>query len=228
MQRTGIHNITFTARCESGLHIGGSQDGLTIGGADNPVIKNPATDEPYIPGSSLKGKMRAELEKELGRFDRRTGNRVADDDRSPCGCAGERCVVCRVFGPHNNFRSTLGPSRIMVRDGQIVGTGYRLEEKNETAIDRRTGSAMTGALRSTERVAPGARFAMKITLQVFENDGQFQYDGQQGSEALQAIVARGLRLVELTGLGGGSSRGSGAISFHDFQLDGAEWTHWSG
>lgn len=230
MQRIGIHAITFTARCESGLRIGGSQDELTIGGADNPVIKNPATGTPYIPGSSLKGKMRAELEKELGRFDRRTGgkDRVADADRNPCGCAGERCAVCRVFGPHKNFRSTLGPSRIIVRDGQIVGTDYRLEDKNETAIDRHSGSAMRGTLRSIERVAPGARFEMRIALQVFENDGQFGYGEHQGSEALQAIVARGLRLVELTGLGGGSSRGSGAVSFHDFLLDGAEWTHWSG
>ena len=226
MQRTGIHTITFTARCESGLHIGGSQDGLTIGGGDNPVIKNPATDAPYIPGSSLKGKMRAELEKELGRFDR-NGN-PADDGNRPCGCGREQCAVCRVFGAHFNMDSPLGPSRILVRDGQVMDSGYRIEDKNETAIDRRTGSAMRGSLRSTERVAPGARFAMKITLQVFENDGQFQYAGQQGGEALQAIVARGLRLVELTGLGGGSSRGSGAVSFHDFQLDGAEWTYWSG
>ena len=227
MQRTGIHTITFTARCESGLHIGGSQDEMTIGGADNPVIKNPATGAPYIPGSSLKGKMRAELEKELGRFERRTGSRVAADDRNPCGCAGEQCGVCRIFGPHNNFNSALGPSRILVRDGPIVGTDYRLEDKNETAINRRTGAAMTGSLRSTERVAPGARFAMRITLQVFEIDQDFQYGGHQGGEALQALVARGLRLVEQTGLGGGSSRGSGAVSFHDFQRDGAEWTHWS-
>ena len=225
MQRTGIHAITFTAHCESGLHIGGSQDELTIGGADSPVIKNPATGAPYIPGSSLKGKMRAELEKELGRFDR-NGN-PADNRNQPCQCGRERCAICLVFGAHSND-SQLGPSRILVRDGQIVGADYRLEDKNETAIDRRTGSAMRGSLRSTERVAPGARFEMRITLQVFENDGQFEYGKHQGSEALQAIVARGLRLVELTGLGGGSSRGSGAVSFHDFLLDGAEWTHWSG
>ena len=227
MKRTEIHTITFTVRCESGLHIGGSQDEMTIGGADNPVIKIPGTNTPYLPGSSLKGKMRAELEKDAGRLNRRTGRPVADDDRNPCGCAGVECAVCRVFGPHNNFESALGPSRIIVRDGQVVDAEYRLEDKNETAIDRRTGAAMRGTLRSTERVAAGARFAMQITLQVFENDQQFEYRGHQGSEALQAIVARCLHLVQLTGLGGGSSRGSGAVSFHDFQLDGTTWTHWS-
>ena len=226
MQRTGIHAITFTARCESGLHIGGSQDELTIGGADSPVVKNPATGTPYIPGSSLKGKMRAELEKELGRFDR-NGSPADNSDRRPCGCGREQCAVCRIFGAHFNMDSGLGPSRILVRDGQVAGS-YHIEDKNETAIDRRTGSAMRGSLRSTERVAPGARFEMRITLQVFENDGQFQYGGHQGAEALQAIVAHGLRLVELTGLGGGASRGSGAVSFHDFRLDGGLWTHWSG
>ena len=104
MQRTNIHTITFTARCESGLHIGGSQDELTIGGSDNPVIKNPATGRPYIPGSSLKGKMRGELEKQLGRF--------TNDQRGnprPCGCAGDDCPVCRLFGAHMNTRSELRP-----------------------------------------------------------------------------------------------------------------------
>lgn len=225
MQRTGIHSITFTIRCESGLHIGGSQEGLTIGGADSPVVKNPATDRPYIPGSSLKGKMRAELEKDLGRFDR--NGRPSDNNR-PCGCGREQCAVCRMFGAHFNMDSQLGPSRILVRDGQVVGSNYHIEDKNETAIDRRTGAAMRGSLRSTERVAAGAEFAMRITLQVFENDQQFRYGGHQGGEALQSIVARGLQLVELTGLGGGSSRGSGAVSFHDFLLDGEVWTHWSG
>ena len=55
MQRTDIHTITFVARCESGLHIGGSPDELVIGGSDNPVIKNPVTGRPYIPGSSPQG-----------------------------------------------------------------------------------------------------------------------------------------------------------------------------
>ena len=70
MQRTAVHAITFIARCESGLHIGGSQDELVIGGADNPVIKSLDTRKPYVPGSSLKGKMRAEIEKHLGQIGR--------------------------------------------------------------------------------------------------------------------------------------------------------------
>lgn len=228
MQRTGIHEISFTARCESGLHIGGSQNELTIGGSDNPVIKNPATGKPYIPGSSLKGKMRHELEKKTGkqglsRRDRDQGNQGS----LPCNCAEDDCPVCRVFGAHMDTSGRLGPSRIIVRDGAPINEG-RIETKSETAIDRQSGSAQRGSLRTSERVAEGSEFSMRIVLQVFDNDAGFSYNGHQDSAALQAVVADCLRLVELTGLGGGVSRGSGAVSFHNFQLDGKPWTHWSG
>lgn len=220
MKRTAIHTITFTARCESGLHIGGSQDELAIGGSDNPVIKNPETHKPYIPGSSLKGKMRAELEKKLGR----AGGR--DKDR-PCGCA--RCSVCRLFGAHMNTRSELGPSRIIVRDGRLL-QGGRIEHKTENVINRKSGAAQHP--RSNERVVEGTEFQMQIVLQVFDLDGEFDYtdrndNSRRGDEALQAVIADGLNLVQLTGLGGGTSRGSGAVSFGNFELDGKTWTHWS-
>ena len=39
---------------------------MEIGGVDNPVIRNPLNKQPYIPGSSLRGKMRSQLEKSLG------------------------------------------------------------------------------------------------------------------------------------------------------------------
>ena len=220
MQRTAIHTIRFVAFCDSGLHIGGSQDELTIGGADNPVIKNPETRRPYIPGSSLKGKMRAELEKETGRV----GGRREDE---PCGCGN--CAVCRVFGAHRNSASTLGPSRLIVRDGQLRKGGH-IENKTENVINRQTGAAQHP--RTNERVVEGTEFRMQIVLQVFSLDEQFSHTDRNGNphhgdEALQAVVADGLRLVQMTGLGGGTSRGSGAVRFEDFELDGRPWTHWS-
>lgn len=220
MKRTAIHTITFTARCESGLHIGGSQDELVIGGSDNPVIKNPETRKPYIPGSSLKGKMRAELEKQLGR----AGGKNRDE---PCGCGN--CAVCRVFGAHKNTGSRLGPSRIIVRDGRLRAGGH-IENKTENVINRQSGAAQHP--RSNERVVEGTEFEMQIILQVFDLDESFEYKyredkSHRGGDALQAVVSEGLFLVQLTGLGGGTSRGSGAVSFHDFKLDGESWTHWS-
>ena len=224
MRRTDIHAITFTARCDSGLHIGGSQDELAIGGSDNPVIKNPANRKPYIPGSSLKGKMRGELEKQLGKFGR---NGVPDGDR-PCGCAERDCPICRVFGAHMNTRGKLGPSRIIVRDGELSGS-FHIENKTENVINRRGGAAQHP--RSNERVAAGAEFAMSVVLQVFDADADFRYadldDAERaGDEALQAVIADALRLVGMTGLGGGISRGSGAVSFRDFEMDGEAWTLW--
>lgn len=225
MRRTEVHKITFTARCESGLHIGGSQDELKIGGSDNPVIKNPGTGKPYIPGSSLKGKMRAEIEKQLGRFGKDGRGQLR-----PCGCARKDCPVCRVFGAHMNPHSELGPSRIIVRDGRLT-EGGRIENKVENIISRQRGAAEHP--RSNERVVEGSEFRMQIVLQVYDLDDQFEYtpyrggEAQQGGEALQAVLADGLRMVELTGLGGGTSRGSGAVSFHHFEMDGNRWKHWS-
>lgn len=66
MKLTRIHKLTGTLELITGLHIGGSNNEMHIGGTDNPVIKNPVTSEPYIPGSSLKGKIRSLLEWELG------------------------------------------------------------------------------------------------------------------------------------------------------------------
>ena len=222
MQRMGIHSISFVARCESGLHIGGSQDELVIGGSDNPVIKNPATGKPYIPGSSLKGKMRAELEKQLGKSGGRDGDR-------PCGCANNSCAVCRLFGAHMNTRGTLGPSRIIVRDGPLRNGG-QIENKTENVINRKTGAAQHP--RTNERVAEGAEFDLLIVLQVFDIDTEFPYQDMngasyQGGSALQAVIADGLKLVQLTGMGGGTSRGSGAVTFRDFKMDGTPWGHWS-
>ena len=224
MRRTAIHTISFVARCESGLHIGGSQDELVIGGSDNPVIKNPADGRPYIPGSSLKGKMRAEMEKQLGKSGGRDGDR-------PCGCAGQSCAVCRLFGAHMNTRSTLGPSRIIVRDGRLrPQSGWQIENKTENVINRKTGAAQHP--RTNERVAEGTEFDLRIVLQVFDVDADFSYNDlggeqHQGGAALHAVVADGLKLVQHTGVGGGTSRGSGAVSFHDFQMDGGTWGHWS-
>ena len=228
MLRTEIHTITFVACCETALHIGGSQDEIQIGGTDSPVIKHPATGAPYIPGSSLKGKMRGELEKELGRFE--SDGSPADHAR-PCGCARAKCAICRVFGAHFNPGSQLGPSRILVRDGSLLPGMAAPEIKYETAINRIGGSALDGTLRNSERVPGGARFRMEIVLQVYENDDAFLYTRRygdrseyEGGEALQAVIADGLRLVEMTRLGGGISRGSGQMSFHDFKMDGdSEW-----
>lgn len=49
----------------TGLHIGASSAFSAIGAVDHPVIRDPVTQMPIIPGSSLKGKLRTLLARSL-------------------------------------------------------------------------------------------------------------------------------------------------------------------
>jgi CRISPR-associated protein Csm3 len=212
MRRTEIYTVEGTLECVTGLHIGGSQDDLQIGGTDLPVIRHPATLAPYVPGSSLKGKMRSELEKRHGKF--------GGNGSEPCGCARPDCPVCRLFGPHKNTKSELGPTRLLVRDAQLT-SGGEIEIKTENVINRRTGAAEHP--RKQERVAAGSKFHVEMKVQVYDLDEFFRHDTAQGGQALLAVVREALQSVEQTGLGAGVSRGSGKVRFTDLKLNGEPW-----
>src|SRR5271168_4286200 len=51
--------------CETGLHVGAGKGSLEIGGSDNPVVKD-SFGRPYVPGSSLRGRIRSLLEQSMG------------------------------------------------------------------------------------------------------------------------------------------------------------------
>jgi len=210
MKKTGYIEITGVIHCLSGLRVGGSDDLLQIGGTDLTCIKHPVTLKPYLPGSSIKGKMRSEIEKKLGKVGGQNQN-------EPCGCASRDCFVCRVFGPHKNTRHELGPTRIIIRDAQVV-EGGETELKSENVIDRKTGAAQNP--RKIERVVAGSKFALKVVLQVWDLDDQCEYEKQKGGDALFAFLKDGLREVQMTGLGSGVSKGSGEVEFLDLKRDG--------
>ena len=50
-----IYSLKGDIRLLSGLHIGGGDDVMKIGGIDNQVIKDANSGSPYRPDSSLKG-----------------------------------------------------------------------------------------------------------------------------------------------------------------------------
>lgn len=218
MKLTGYKVITGILKCETGLHIGGSADQIEIGGVDLPIIKQPVTGEPFIPGSSLKGKMRSQLEKKEGKV---------NDKGEPCGCGREDCKICKIFGAHKNTRHNLGATRILVRDAffnnktrdeyqtmlKEKGISY-IEKKTENIVNRKTGTAEHP--RSQERVPSGAEFNIEIVLQLYDTDG----DGKD----LIDFVKEGLKHVQSTYLGGYGSRGSGKVSFNDMKLDGIACT----
>ena len=148
--------IHGTLTCKTGLRIGGTAGEVEIGGMDNPLIRDPVTQYPYVPGSSLKGKLRSLMEYKLGKIDQRG---------TPCGCVQPTCLVCTVFGPHMKPNHDLGPTRIIVRDAslseesipalnQLLEQGLpRAEVKSENTINRRTGVALNP--RTQERVPAG-------------------------------------------------------------------------
>lgn len=214
MKKTGQQNITGYIYLKSGMRVGGSDDLLQIGATDLTCIKHPVTFEPYIPGSSFKGKLRSELEKKEGKF----GGR---DRNEPCTCALETCLVCRIFGPHKKPNHNLGPTRIIVRDAKLV-TGGEIETKSENIIDRKTGTALHP--RKVERVSEGSKFEFKVSVQVWDLDANCAYNSKQGGEALVEFVKDGLREVQNTGIGGGISKGYGEIEFHNLKLDGEDFT----
>lgn len=210
MRKTGYHEITGIIHCLSGLRVGGSDELLQIGGTDLTCLKHPVTLRPYIPGSSIKGKMRSEQEQQLGRFG-------GHDQSEPCGCARPECLVCRIFGPHKKARHELGPTRIVVRDAACT-RGGETELKSENIIDRKTGTAMHP--RKVERVVAGSEFTLRIGIQVWDLDAGCNHNGKIAGDALVEFVKDGLRALKQTGIGSGISKGSGEIEFRDLKLDG--------
>lgn len=214
MELQKIYKITGTILLQSGLHIGAGKDAVEIGGLDNPIIKNPLSSAPYIPGSSLKGKMRSLLEARL--LAERPDTRKWLESGKPCQCGKRGCPICTIFGVSGSAKKdeALGPTRILVRDALLTKEYEELfadaklpmEIKYENAIDRRTGVANP---RPLERVPAGVRFAFNIALRVYKDDPADLLDW----------VFRGLRLVELDALGGSGSRGCGEVRFQDIKVD---------
>ncbi len=174
-------------RVLTGLHIGGNKETIEIGGIDNPIIKT-VNGVPYIPGSSLKGKIRSLLENKKGKI---------------CDC-GE-CDVCKLFGPHES-KNIQEPSRLIFRDAFPTQEEVITEEKTENTIDRKTGLAKNP--RRTERVPEGTLFNFEIIFnQYFEDDkGLFQK------------LLTGMKLLEDDYLGGSGTRGYGKIRFENLKV----------
>ena len=207
--------VTFKGEilCKTGLSIGGNSSTLEIGGIDREVIKNPITREPYIPGSSLKGKMRSGLESKYGAYNKKQDKYLINDE-APCGCGRKTCPVCLIFGAHKNQGAESAPTRIIVRDAALsdasrnmirnfpLEQGSYLERKTENIILRKSGKA--GSPRTMERVPAGVSFTFEISLKIFEGDNK---------EELVGKVKESLELVEKSYLGGGGSRGSGQVEF---------------
>ena len=202
----------------SGLHIGGNKDTIEIGGMDNPVIKNPVTGLPYIPGSSIKGKMRFLLEWKLGKV---------TTSREPHGCSPDNgdCPICRIFGNTDKDKK-YGPTRLIVSDCELSeeclinhreGKLIYLEDKVENRINRLTGAAIDP--RHIERVPAGLVFDFSLTYKIFEITDDDKDNTKNIDELNWQEVLNALYYLKEDALGGSGSRGYGKIVFVDLKCD---------
>ena len=195
--------------------MGGSNEVIEIGGLDNPVIKHPISGLPYIPGSSLKGKMRSLLELPLGKV---TGSGKVHSCKNP----DFNCPICRIFGVSGADGSIFGPGRLIVRDANITKIKEQPEWKTDLAqteikyentIDRIKGTAVNP--RQMERVPAGAVFDFSMNYRVFsvqKKEDSAPDEGQKDLELFEHILDC-FKLLENDTLGGSGSRGYGQISF---------------
>ncbi len=203
-------------RCETGLRIGGEKSTIEIGGVDNPIIRNPIDDFPYIPGSSIKGKVRTLLEYALGKV----------DSENPHSCNQSDCPICLIFGRgKTDSTSTItGPSRAIFRDAYLTEESRKrlkelkirkgllyVEEKTENVINRIKGTAQSP--RTMERVPAGTEFEFEIVYRIFEViDDKGKSDNGKTDIVNFKYLLNGLCFLQDDALGSSGSRGYGKVS----------------
>lgn len=199
-----IYKVTFDLELMTGLHIGGSSDTFDIGGADSTVIKNPLTHEPYIPGSSIKGKLRSLLTQKYGKFNGKEKDIVFEDDEKgktmrnlfePVDYGDDRIQVSKAI-----FRDALLTDESRANLEKHLGSGVYTEIKAENKISLLKEKAESP--RFIERVPAGAVFGGEILLQVFDEDNE---------EYFKAKLKEAINMLELNYLGAGGTRGYGKV-----------------
>ena len=203
MKLKGRIKVRAVLTTKTGLHIGGTKDTYEIGALDNPIIKivrggSALRQEPYIPGSSLKGKIRSLIEE-------------SDKDGNFCTCGA--CLICRMFGSGPEAKNTQKP-RLKVRDAFLADSNDEklrqvdfVEIKTENRIDRKTGKAKDP--REMERVLPGTKFDLEFIISLYDDDNASEYLG---------LLIRGLKLLSHDYLGGCGTRGYGKVDINNIEI----------
>ena len=208
--------ITTTIELLTGLHIGGSKENVEIGGIDLPVIKLATKEnQPYIPGSSLKGKMRSLLEQANGI----TKHGEIGNDHG---------AIRQLFGFTEGSKNSQ-PSRLIVRDAMLTPESKTMlegsdnldmpftENKFENTIDRVKGTA--GSPRQIERVPAGAEFKAEFIINVWGDI--------KDEQTMLNTFKDGIAMLTNDYIGGSGSRGYGQIIFKNWnatQFESPDWT----
>ncbi|MBO6046614.1 MAG: type III-A CRISPR-associated RAMP protein Csm3 [Erysipelotrichaceae bacterium] len=194
-----IYVLNIELEVLTGLFIGGTENGFDIGGADSNVVRNPLTNEPYIPGSSIKGKLKSLLKYRHGKLNAKKTDLVFSD-----------AAMTNIFEPTTS--KEVNVTRAIFRDftltseskehlqKQLGGIGQFTEIKAENTIDVLKGTAANP--RYIERVPAGAKFEGQIVLNVFDGDDE---------KRMKDTIIESLKLLELNYLGGSGTRGYGRV-----------------
>ena len=220
MKLSAIKKLDGKITLKSGLHIGSGNMEMHIGGTDSPVIKHPHTLEPYIPGSSLKGKVRSLLEMESGLMIYTDGDVVSsgilqkNEVKNNKDLTAKCIEILKIFGSSGADKEDetgLGPTRVSFADCYLDDAWRQkardnrwllTEEKSENVINRIKGTAEHP--RFIERVPEGTQFKFVVTFKIL----------QEGDDSLfNTVLLRGLKLLEMDALGGSGSRGYGRMTF---------------
>lgn len=189
--------LSGTLETVTPLHIGSGKPEIDIGEVEMPALRAP-NGEPYIPGSTLKGRTRAEAEKIAKAKDWKVCK--PPNVRDMCGALArtpsDLCIACRIFGTAGRMISVA--SKVKFRDAYPLESVVEMLERTGTAIDRDTGGVYHGALYSVEAIPAGTSFSLEIVAENLEQD------------ELKLLKAA-LKSVEDSSLGGSSSRGFGKI-----------------
>ena len=197
--------ITGTINVETGMHIGASDGFSVIGAVDSPVAKDAVSRIPYIPGSSLKGKIRSLVAKAYS--DSGIAPKFNDQDDK----------VTRLFGAGAGNNNHPKPSRLIFSDmimeniEELKKNGVEdgTEVKEENTINPITAEANP---RQIERVVRGAKFPLTII---------YNAEKENEEEMLEDIetLALGLKLLSYDYIGGHGSRGYGRVTIDNINAD---------
>jgi CRISPR-associated protein Csm3 len=216
---------------------------MNIGGIDSSVVKREIyansdgsinydgtgkkVTEPYIPGSSLKGKIRSLLEHSFGLI-REQKIQLGEKAGKPVDSnfvnnldgilKSKANIIITLFGESAGSGDTQNTkiTRAIFRDTFLTKESRKLylenkiklsEEKAENTINRVTVEANP---RFMERVPAGVAFDFEVLLRTFDEDKNLP---------LEKTLELGLKLLENDALGGGGSRGNGKIEFEKYQKE---------
>ena len=185
----------------TGLHIGGSSAFAAIGAVDSPVIRDPLTGDPIIPGSSLKGKMRTLLAKKYN-------EKLSADPNDDALCITELFGTSKKCDGRIKAGKLLFSDMFMLNKDELKRRDIRATEvKFENTINRSTAVANP---RQIERVIRGAKFGIELIYEVT--------DEEKMPEDFR-VIADGMKLLEYDYLGGNGSRGYGKVKFSDLYAE---------